>query len=65
MIRYTRDGVYLYCNKCSRIIKVAKMYSPSLIDKYEKKKIYCGRCIQERIHRNDPEWEYEKEFSYK
>jgi hypothetical protein len=41
------------------------MYTPSLIDKYEKKKIYCGRCIQERIHRNDPDWEYEKEFSYK
>ena len=32
--------------------------------KYNSKRVFCGRCIQKRLHRSDPDWNYYDEFSY-
>ena len=64
MVNNKLDGVYLSCDKCGRHIKIALMVSFKFVEKYKKKKIYCGRCIQKRLHRNDQAWDYDKEFNY-
>lgn len=65
MIRWTFGGIDMICNKCGRIRRGAvHVISDKFLDKYDKKKIYCGRCIQARLHRSDPEWDFDKEFAY-
>ena len=57
--------VRLICDKCGRLIrKNIHIIGPKVRAKYRKKKTFCGRCIQERIHRNDPSFDFDAEFSY-
>lgn len=66
MITQRLDGVYLYCDKpeCKRMIRQTSMISKKFIDKYSKKRIFCGRCIQKRLHRGEYGWSYDEEFAY-
>jgi hypothetical protein len=65
MINYKIDGVFIVCDKCSDSFRELKIINKKTIEKYKHKRSFCGRCIQERLHRNDPDWDYDKEFSYK
>ena len=63
MIKIKFDGIHLICDKCENLIRLSNYWMPKKsIEKYKRKKIFCGRCIQKRLHRNDPNWVYEKEF---
>ena len=31
---------------------------------YSRKRSFCGRCIQTRLHRGDIDWDFDKEFAY-
>jgi len=64
MINQRLDGLYFTCDKCGNFVKRTSIFSEKLIKKYSKKKTFCGRCIQGRIHRNDPDWDYDKEFAF-
>ena len=65
MINYKMDGVYIVCDKCFDPFRKLTVLNKKIIEKYKHKYSFCGRCIQERLHRNDPDWDYDKEFSYK
>jgi hypothetical protein len=66
MITLEMHGLYIVCDKCGRTIRFTDYgwMTDKAIEWYKSKKSYCGRCIQERIHRNDPSFDYDKEFSY-
>lgn len=60
-IRETR----IICDKCGNTIRSdIHILSEKFIKKYSKKKTYCGRCIQLRLNRDNPEFDFDKEFSY-
>ena len=52
----------IICNKCKLYIRTSNVMSKKFYTKYAKKKVFCGRCIQERINRNNPDYDYDKEF---
>ena len=55
----------ILCDKCDRLIRDnIRIVSKRFIEKYSNKKTYCGRCIQERINRNNKDFDFDKEFSY-
>jgi len=66
MLNQKLSGIYIICDKCHSVIRVnySYMMTKKAILYYEKKKSYCGRCIQNRIHRNDKDWNYDQEFKY-
>ena len=66
MIRYSIDGAYLICDKCysQKNINPITMLTKDAREKYKLKRIFCGKCIQKRIHKKDLNWRYSDEFSY-
>ena len=64
MLKFYVDEAQLICNKCGNVIRNATYFDRKVLAKYYVKKSYCGKCVQERIHKNDPNYDFFKEFSY-
>jgi hypothetical protein len=38
--------------------------SRSAVERAKRKKTFCGKCIQERLHRGDESYDFDKEYGY-
>lgn len=66
MLRMTRGGYVISCDKCGRTIRDdIQSLTRKSAKKYRGKRSYCGLCIQRRLHRNQPDYDYHAEFKFK
>ena len=65
MLIIRMDNTSIVCDNCDRTIKYnIPGMTKQAIEKYLKKKTYCGRCVQGRINRNNPNFDFDAEFAY-
>jgi len=66
MLTHRIGGITLSCNRCGRIKHCGiNWFSTKAIAKYNRKRIYCGRCIQARLNRDNEDFVFHEEYAYK